>query len=665
MGRNIATAAVAVWLILLAALFIFYQFGPFLMENRAPGYLLAALKVLAVLIAFTALGLRILGGGVSLTRCPQGLAVGLAVLAVAGLLVSGLGMLKPYVVYALTALAAAVSYRQVLALLRAFKSAGAPPIGRFEAAFGAVMAVALLIALINCLSPVTANDALVYHLNLPGIYCAHGGMYYLPFNVYANMPHYGEVAFTMLYSIGGEAAVKLFYFSLLISACLAVYTLVTRKAPRVFGILAASVFLVQPLVLDHRVVANIDIMLAFVYLAAIGIVLGGDWREGRWRTTICVAVLAGFMMGIKYTAVAPAISLLVLVLILRGKTLQARHIAAGVLVALLVFAPWPVRQGINTGNPFYPMLEGYFDGANWDGIQQQRLLSWQRSMGMGRAIGDYLALPFNISTRARPGLNYARFDGTLSPVFLILFPLIFIRRRRETLTLALIAIGLGFFWALTSQQLRFLLPCLALLAVLGAMGLADLCGSGPGEDRGGESARKEGGGLGALLIFMLAGVLLIEIITLAAPNQYGRSWAGEAVGERLGTVMGFEPGDRFLERTVQPFSLYRQADAIIPRGEAVFMVWENRAYHLGRPYFSDSFFEASTLMRLVAGAADAGELKDLIAGMGYRYILVNDLLGEVFARQYPREDIMKLGEFIEKELEPVLTANRVSLYRIR
>jgi hypothetical protein len=657
-GRQIAAAAVAAWLILLAALFISYQFGPFVIENRAPGYFLASVKVIVLLLASTAFGLKLLGGGgASLARCLQGLAVGLAVLAAAGFAIGALGILNPLAIYALAALLMIASYREVAAVFGAVRRAGTGQIGPLEAAFAAVIVTALAIGLINCLSPVTANDALVYHLNLPGIYCAEGGMVYLPFNVYANMPHYGEVVFTMFYSVAGETGVTLFYFALLISASLAVYTLVAAAAPRVFGILAAGAFLVQPLVLDHRVVANIDIMLAFVYLAAVGMVLDRTHEDGARRRVILVSVLAGLMMGMKYTGIAPALSLLVMIMVLRRKAVPARYLALGILVAAAVFMPWLVRQSVNTGNPFYPMFEGRFDGANWDATQHEHLLAWQKSLGLGRGPGAYLALPFNASTRGRPGLNYTRFDGTISPVFLILFPLIFIRRRKETMVLALMAVALGLFWAFTSQQLRFLLPALGLFAALGAAGLAEAGSGDEGKSRGGKRP--------AWVTFMLVGVLIIQITTLAAPNQYGRSWVGDAVGERLGAALGFEPAERFLERTVQPFSLFKQANMILPPGEAVFMVWENRAYHLERPYFADSFFEASTLMRLVAAARDAGEINDRIAGMGYRYVLVNDLLGEVFARQYSGEDILKLRRFIDTYLESVHSANRVTLYRMK
>lgn len=669
MGRQIAVAAAAAWLIMLAALFIYYQFGPFVIENRAPDCLYSSLIVLIILLACTAFGHKLLGGNeVSLALCLRGLAVGLAAFGLAGFAAGAAGILNRYLVYALTAVMLGVSYRQALGILAALGRAPAARIGKIETAFLALMTIALIIGLINCISPVTANDSLVYHFNLPKIYCERGGLTYLPFNVYANMPHYGEVVFTLFYSVAGETGVALFYFALMVSVSLAVYSLVTRVAPRVYGLLAASAFLVQPLVLDHRVVGNIDILLAFVFLAAIGIVLEKHSGRGGLRSVLFMSALAGFMMGIKYTGIAPALSLFALAGVLHRKSLPLRYLALGLAVAAAIFMPWFVRQGLNTGNPVYPMFEGRFDGANWDEVQQGRLLTWQKNMGMGRWPGAYLALPFNVSVRGRPGLNYAHFDGTISPVFLILLPMVLVKRRRRTLAVAIAALALGIFWAFTSQQLRFLMPALALSAFAGAAGLAEAAGEirarGGSGNRSGEDDA-QAGPRRRWATFMLLGVLLVEVTALAVPNQYGRPWVADTVGERLSAALGLEPRERFLERTIQPFSLYKEANAGLPPGEAVFMIWENRAYHLDRPYLADSFFEASTVMRMVAGSRDARELRDRIVAMGYNYVLVNDLLGEVFARQYRDADVARLREFIDSHLEPLHSVNRVTLYRVK
>ena len=118
-----------------------------------------------------------------------------------------------------------------------------------------------------------------------------------------------------------------------------------------------------------------------------------------------------------------------------------------------------------------------------------------------------------------------------------------------------------------------------------------------------------------------------------------------------------------LAATLSPLGL--AGSVVSATAEPIFMIWENRGYYLNRPYFADSFFEASTLMRMVAAAGRAEQLRQVIVQMGYRYVVVNDLLGEVFAGGYSRRDIGILRAFISEHLEPIHKANRMTLYRIK
>jgi hypothetical protein len=270
-------------------------------------------------------------------------------------------------------------------------------------------------------------------------------------------------------------------------------------------------------------------------------------------------------------------------------------------------------------------------------------------MGMGRDLPGYLALPFNASTRGKPAMNYAFFDGTMTPLVLVLFPLVFLKRSRQALTLAGMAAALFGFWSVTSQQLRFLLPAIALAAALGAAGLANLAGLA------GSRAARIVLGLAALAIG----------ISLIVPDQYGRPFAAGALAERLPVDLGLESRQQYLERNLQSYSLFDHIRRTLPPGEPVFLVWENRAYYLENPYFADSFFEASTAMRIVAGSRDADDLAQAIGRMGYRYVVTNDMLGEFFSRSYPPSEVAKLRAFVAGHLEAVHTVNRMTLYALR
>jgi 4-amino-4-deoxy-L-arabinose transferase-like glycosyltransferase len=650
MKMKLGLPAALGWFAAISAAFAYYQFSG--LEKASPfgDYLVSALKVLAILMVAAALGLRLVAPERPRLRdVVVGTTVGLALLGIATLALAAVKMLRPYVAWPLMVAAGALARRQLAALLTLVRRPNLSALAPLEAALAGLLAFAALLTLANCLAPITATDALVYHLNIPKIYTAASGLVRMPYTVYANMPHYGEMLYALFYVLAGETGAKLAYFAIVVGATLAVYVLARRLAPRNLAMGAAAVFLVQPLVLDGRIVCNVDILLAYFYVSAIILLLDGLGNQAHLRQVLPVGLLAGFMLGVKYTAIAPVVSLAAVPLVASARRPALKPLMLAGLIALAVFAPWLIKNQAYVGNPFYPVFERTFDGAHWDPVQETELVRWQRNMGMGREFSKYLALPFNVSTRGKPAMNYMFFDGTLTPLALILFPLVFLRRSRKVLTLAAMAAGVFFFWSVTSQQSRFLIPAVALGAALGAAGLAHLAtGAGP------RAARVVLG----LAVIVMAGSLIV-------PDQYGTPFAAGTLAGKLPVDLGLESRQQYLARSIQSFSMFDYVKRTLPPREPVFLVWENRTYFLDNPYFADSFFEASAVMRLVAASRDGADLARAVRRMGFKYVVVNDLLGEFFSRYYPPAEVAKLKDFVANHLDAVSTSNRMTLYKVR
>jgi hypothetical protein len=650
MGSKLTLASVFSWVALVAILFVFFQLQGFIKADPLAGYLASGAKLALIALVAAALGLAIMPEarlGIA-TLVARG-ALGFAVLGILTLGLAALGLLRPLVVWPAVLALGGLSYRQVLRIAAWLRLARVPELDRCETGLLCLGALGSLLLLINSLAPLTSNDALVYHLNLPKTYTAASGLVTLPYNVYANMPHYGEMLYTLAYCLAGETGARLFYLVLTLGAAFGVFALARRFTGRKPALAAACFFLVQPLLLDGRTVANVDTILAYFFVAAALLLVEALTSQARIRSLASVGLLAGFMLGIKYTALAPCLSLLALPLVAYPRRLGIRSGAAAVVVAALVFVPWMIKNQVEVGNPVYPMLESTFDGANWDSTQQAQLIRWQRGMGMGRSPADYLLLPFNVGLKGKPELGYARFDGVMTPVLLMLVPLALLRRDRKTAALGLMAIGMFVFWALTSQQMRFLIPCLAVTAVLAARGLAAFA------DRAGARS----------LTVVITVASLLAAFSFLVPDPYGKPLVSGTVCDRLSVVMGLESKQEYLEANIQPLPVFEYINRTLPAGEPILMVWENRGYYLDRPYLADSFFEASTVMRLVAASRDATNLALTLRKMGFNYVLVNDWLGEYFSRHYDRQDVARLGEFVRTALEPVHSANRLTLYAIR
>lgn len=646
--RSALLVAVGAWMVVLAALFAAFQFQGLPESGLPADYLAGVAKAVALALAALSVGLAVLPQAEpDLAGMVIRSALGFAALAVAALALAAVGLLRAAVVWPLVAALVALSYRRLPAAVARLRRMGPLGLTGLEAALAGLGLVAASLLAINCLAPLTANDALVYHLNLPKIYAQASGLVSLPHSVYANMPHYGEMLYALAYCLGGETCAKMLYLIFTLGAALAVYALARKLVGRTPALAAGCFFLVQPLLLDGRTVCNIDVPLTFLFLAAATLLLEAARGASGIRAAVAAGVLAGSMLGMKYTALAPCASLLAVPLVACPGRMKPRALAAAVLVAAAVVLPWAIKNQAAVGNPVYPMLEGTFDGANWDATQEAQLVAWQKGMGAGRDAADYLLLPFRAGLAGRPESDYQRFDGILNPALLMLLPLALLRRTREAATLALMAAAVFVFWALTSQQMRFLLPCLALTAVLGAVGIA-------GFDRraGARAAR-----------WLTIAAAAVSVFSLVVPDQRGRPLVSE-VGDRLGVVLGLEPRQKYLETNIQPVAMFEHINRTLPREERLLLVWENRGYYLDRPYVADSFFEASTVMRLVAGSRDAAETAAAVRALGVNYVVVNHWLAEHFSGRYDGRDVARLGEFITAYLRPVHSVNRVTLYSL-
>jgi hypothetical protein len=155
----------------------------------------------------------------------------------------------------------------------------------------------------------------------------------------------------------------------------------------------------------------------------------------------------------------------------------------------------------------------------------------------------------------------------------------------------------------------------------------------------------------------------VSVFSLVVPDQRGRPLVSE-VEDRLGVVLGLEPRQKYLETNIQPVAMFEHINRTLPREERLLLVWENRGYYLDRPYVADSFFEASTVMRLVAGSRDAAETAAAVRALGVNYVVVNHWLAEHFSGRYDGRDVARLGEFITAYLRPVHSVNRVTLYSL-
>jgi len=495
------------------------------------------------------------------------------------------------------------------------------------AALGLVVTGQIL-ALVAAMAPPTAKDTLLYHYALPKAWMTAGRAIEIPYNIAGYYPLGVEMHVVWAMLLGAPlgarvaeaaAGATLFLFAPLLA--MTVYGWAReRGADRTWAAAAALVIAWIPTGYEVAASAYVDLALAG-YTALAVRAFGRWWTSGQPRQLGWVAAGVGGALSIKLSAAFLLLPLALLGLLhALGTGSQDRETArpstaltaAGVLGALALgvtlAAPWYVRNWIRTGSPLFPFyLEIWPAKApGWD-LERSRLYETLFSL-YGDISGplDYLWSPIRLAVAAQPD-QPAFYDGVLGIAFIFALPVlawVLWRRRLDVeLRLAvLVSAGLFVFWLFSSQQLRYLLPAAAGLAVAIAV-------AGSGLERG--LSRP-------LCGLVVAGAALGLPVVLA--------WFLALDPARV--VLGGESREAFLARRLDYYPYYQVVNRDLPPTARVWLIDMRRdTYHLDRPAFSDFIFEDYTLTRYVRAATSVDEIRDRVRADGITHLLVrHDIL---------------------------------------
>ena len=486
-----------------------------------------------------------------------------------------------------------------------------------------LIAVPVVLALIAALAPPTAKDTLLYHFALPKAFIAQGSNAFIEGNIASYLALGTEMQSVWAMLLGGlwspraaEAAAGATiwaFFPLLVSAIFgwARELGVSRRWSLLAVLMVASV----PTAYHVAASAYIDIALAlFITLGIYALVRWWKTLANGWL--IFIAIFLGAALSAKLTTLfaIAAFALVVLLRVRKAKDSEPdsliRILVAGFaafVLAGLIASPWYLRTWQQTDSPVFPFYMSIWRGnaVGWD-VERSNLFQAMNSQygGAVKTPLDYLAAPWNLSVVAQPE-QPTYFDGVLGVAFLFGLPFLIWGLWKFDLPVeAKIGVGVAavifLFWLFSSQQLRYLLPILPVLAI--AIVLAS------------EAIAKKSEGFrqtvqGSLAVAAAAGILT------------GAAWFLQKAPLRV--VLGGESPDQYLTRNLDYYPYYQTLNRDTPVDAKVWLINMRRdTYNLDRPYFSDYLFESWTFRNLVWEAQDLADLKTKIRTMGVNYVLI-------------------------------------------
>jgi hypothetical protein len=307
--------------------------------------------------------------------------------------------------------------------------------------------------------PETSSDGMAYHVGLITRYYARHGFYPIRTDMYANFPQGIEMLFLYAYAFGRHSAAALVHLLYLLTLPFGILAYARRMGQPAIGVVASLLFYVTPVV-------GMDATSAYNDVATAAVVFGCFYflqlwlNDRRLPVLVPAGLLAGFSFACKYTAgsiIAYAIVFLLFSELFRHRQ-PWRPIATVAITAIIMAAPWVLKNIAYVGNPFFPFFNQLFSNPYFYDVVEREYRSQMAHMN-GVA---YLAIPWQVTVGGQ-------LIGIVGPVFL-LAPLALLSLRfsigREVLP-AFLAVLLPYFGNIGTRFLIVPLPFLALALAAG------------------------------------------------------------------------------------------------------------------------------------------------------------------------------------------------------
>lgn len=492
----------------------------------------------------------------------------------------------------------------------------------FDKSLIVLIAIPVLLAFIASLAPPTAKDTLLYHFALPKAFIAQGSNEFVEGNIASYLALGTEMHYVWAMLFGGiiseragEAAAGATAFAFFPLLLLAIFGWLRElKVERRWALIGVLAVASVPTAYHVAASAYVDLSLALYVTLAI-YSLGRWWRTQENGWLVFIAIFLGAALSVKLTTVfvLAAFALIVLLKTREAKSSSPDNVGkifaggfAALVLAGVIASPWYLRTWVETGSPIFPFYMSLWPGEapGWD-AERSNLFQAMNSQygGAVKTPIDYILAPWNLSVTAQPELAVF-FDGVLGVSLLFGLPILIWALWKFDLATE-IKIGAGvagimfLFWLFSSQQLRYLLPILPVLAI----GIV-------------ASAQTIAGKTKSLRMVWI-GSLTASAITAMLVST---AWFLQKAPLRV--VLGGESKDSYLARNIDYYLYYRVLNEETPADAKVWLINMRRdTYNLDRPYVSDYLFEDWTLRKMIWESRSAQELKAKTAAMNVQYVL--------------------------------------------
>jgi len=451
--------------------------------------------------------------------------------------------------------------------------------------------------------PPSVRDELIYHLEIPKRLIESQGDIVFTNNIYAYFPNFADMFFLLGLGTAGEAAAKLFHVLSGFLLTLLIYRTASLWLDRKRAILTVFIFLSIPSVMVIMSLAYVDLTYVF-YTVLFFLTLLEFINKRDIHHVILAGIFLGATVCIKYTGLQLTGLGLCFVLYAKLKRKDLPLIRPIVILGFLSVAlalPYFIRNWIITGWPYFPFaLPGFHlrQGFNWDLTRANLFLRWLQNFGnpiVASPLWNIIIAPVSVFILGQ--FNKPQFyEGMLGPVFLLIPLLLYRRKLNPDMSLiAFFSMIFLFYWAVTTKQIRFLLPVVPFLCLLLGYGL-QIC--------------KKKWMTFLVWLFILLNVSLgLNEILKKKPFMY---WSGRWTKEQ------------YLAKQNRVYPAYQMANRILQNGDKLYLIhMKNYGYDLDLPWEGDFIFERYRIQNLLDQNPTVQEIAEYFNQLSVTHLMVN------------------------------------------
>ena len=556
-----------------------------------------------------------------------------------------------------------------------------------------IVLVGLLISLIISIIilsyvPPVSRDALIHHLAVPKLYLKHGGIYELPEFKYSYYPMILDLLYLIPLSFGNDIIPKFIHFSFALMTAWLIFSYLKKRRGTCYALFGVLLFLSIPIIVKLSITAYVDLGLIFFSTATIIYFLKWIETDFKIKYLIISAIWCGLALGTKYNGliVLFLLTLFVPFIYLRsihsGTFSQGRAIgysAVFMIVSLMVFSPWMIKNYIWTNNPIYPLYDNVLNPKkvipitikapatdfsdttnNASGAVKKSEGRWGpflvRKIVYGEKWWETALIPIRVFFQGKDE-NPKYFDGRLNPI-LFIFPFFAfigfkknddeLRTEKKILFIFSVLFFLFVFFQ-ADMRVRWIGPIIPPLIILSVLGLHEIIVV-INNRYAGTSGKTVKWFMFVFITFLISlnVVYLIDQFKIVEPMRYISGEAGR---------------NEYIEKYRPEYAVINYANHnISDNAKILCMFLGNRSYYSDREVVFDYSLASKTVIQKDSPDKIFIDLRNRkITHILIRYDLYNKWVQD----NYNNREKVIIRQFFKKHLKLQYSKNGHGLYRLK